>query len=416
MCLLALTVCLGVAATAFAASTPRPLWQTTVDAPVADAVITKWRVFVATPAGLRAVTVKDGSHAWSVDHPGIRSVSAARRRVWAADARQLAVFDAETGAKKHEIPAPSGSVALAPHPVAGRVLAQRDGVTVIHDGQTLAELSRHGEGLFGERAAFLRQTGFWRARLDADTGRAFFVHGRQLDAVSLRDGKTLFSVATEHDLIGWPTFHDGRVFVFSKDRLLMIDPTKGEVAWTSSLPTPDPVEPLIVSRSDAEQRPWHQRAWVWAREIVGGSRDYLTLVYAHGIAFHNVDRPRPGLLTPMPDRPLPLVDDGESIFWLFRYVDEADGAAKSALMRMAKHGYQLFGRSPQPGEPTGRFVVGSKRLYVETAPGTLTVFNYNECTVAARLDFGGELATFGAADGRLIVVTRDGRVLAYPLR
>jgi PQQ-like domain len=389
-------------------------WENDLAMPVVDAVVADDFIFVATADQIIALDA-GGQKRWSLDLPAAQSLAAGDGQLWVAAAGKISRLNSRTGANRATADTGAEHVILAPTPVAGALLAEADGASLVIDASTLKIVHKHPEPLFHDRARFLRQSGYWLSRVDPDGRRVFFQSDSTVTSVGLPGGEVLFERNVDHRLYGWPTYHDDRVIVVRVNGLLGLNAANGKGKWKRSVKLSKPPDPLLITRRHPPH-PWYKRLWTWGfNQTRGGSRGFLTLRYRHGISFRSAENGRGRVDHPMPDDPMPLYEDANAIFWLFRYTDEADGEAKTALMCMNKFGNQLFGRSPQPGTATGLFLFGDKRVYLEARPGVIVNFDQTELIPRAQIDLGAPLVTLGSVDGRVIGVSETGRVAAIRL-
>ncbi|MDP8221995.1 MAG: PQQ-binding-like beta-propeller repeat protein [Candidatus Lernaella stagnicola] len=394
-----------------------PRLQIDVGEPLVDAVSAHGRLFAATADELHAFDPASGRAIWRRRIPNLQSLAVGAHRVWAAAKGSLRQYRIEDGTPILVTETEGDHMMLAPEPVARRLAAQVDGSSVIMRAGDHEILLRHAEPLFPSRwEIFARQTGFWRARLDENNERIFFVAGRRLTAASLQTGAVLYEKSLRHAAVGWPTYLDGSLYFFGANRFFCVDADNGKIRFVSRLNTPRPPVPVVVARQESTQRVWYERLWYWGRRVMGLSRTYVVLRYKNGLAFHYRERDETRLFHPMPGDPLPLFDDGASVFWLMRFKDEVDGIEKSALMRMSKYGNQCYGRAEFAGTASGLHVLSRQRVYAEMAPGRLVSFGIVDLRPRALYDFGDRLIALTQTGGFIVAAAANGRIAVFNRR
>ncbi|NLH47609.1 MAG: PQQ-binding-like beta-propeller repeat protein [Myxococcales bacterium] len=408
---------------AVAAAAPRalkPVWQTELGEPVTDAVAAGNRLFVGHAAGVRACSLADGHELWKVDAAGLTSLAADNDNLWLIAGTALRRLDPATGREQAAATLESGGALLAPAPFENRLLLEIAGGSQVRDAASLQLLYQSPAPLFGERAAFLRQSGQWRARLDTGRRQIFFVENGRLRAVDAATGKPAYTVAEAVDLIDWPTVHEDRVFAVNAKKIHCFATKNGKLLWSNRFAAPNPIDPAILTnRADSaalSDLPWHQRLWKWGKRLAGADwEDLLTLHYKNGLVFYFIHRNKLHLSHPLPDEVTLIADDGRFVFWLYTFVDEKDGTTKSVLMRHDKVKEMLYGRSAVAGRGSGFTVFGNNRLYAELAPGYLAELTPIELEPRGVSVFPeDELRTLLEAGSRIVAVSRLGRIHVFP--
>ena len=408
---------------ATAAAAPRqlnPVWQTELGEPVTDAVAAGNRLFVGHAGGVRACSLADGRELWKVDAADLTSLAADDDNLWLIAGTALRRLDPATGREQAVAALESAGALLAPAPFENRLLLETAGGSQMRDAASLQLLYQSPVPLFGRRAAFLRQSGQWRARLDAGRRQVFFVENGRLRAVDAATGKPAYTVAEVTDLVDWPTVHEDRVFAVGAKKIHCFATKNGKLLWSNRFSAPDPIDPAILTnRADSaalSDLPWHQRLWKWGKRLAGADwEDLLTLHYKNGLVFYFIHRNKLHLSHPLPDEVTLIADDGRYVFWLYTYQDKTDGETKSVLMRHDKVKKLLYGRSAVAGRGSGFVVFGNNRLYAELAPGHLAELTPVELESRGVSVFPeDELRALLASGSRIVAVSRQGRVRVFP--
>jgi len=397
----------------------KPVWSSEQAAEVRDAVAADGRLFLALADRVAAHRSKTGRMLWSVELPAPLSVSADNDHVWVALERKIVLLAADSGEQLGEGELPAGETILAPTPLGDRLLAQSGAGSLLLDAESLKILHQNAEPLFGEHAAMLRQTGYWKARVDLSRELIFFAPPGQLTAVSLKSGQPVFTVALQERPFGWPTVYEDRVFLRDAEGLTCRQTSDGEPLWRNKLtPTKAPYPLLVINREDYPTKrtlPWYLSFWLWLKSLFGlGDPSTLFLQTAEGLAFHLTQRAKVKYNYPLPDEPRPLADAGADAYWLYTFTDTRDGQEKSSLLRMNKKSRQLYGRSVTPGRATGLFVMGRRWLFAEMSPGVLVGLDQDECDRKRVYEIPDDRLVGLFSDEKvMIVVSGKGHVAAF---
>lgn len=397
----------------------KPLWSIEQETSATDAVAAGGRLFLALSDRVIAYQTKTGRTLWSVELPAPRSLSADDKRVWAALDGKIVVLTAKTGERIAEKDLPAGETILAPAPILDRLPAQHGAGSLLLDADSLETLYQSAEPLFGEYAAMLRQTGYWKDRIDPAREQVFFLTPGELTAVSLETGQPNYTVASEDQPIGRPTVYQDLVLVRGAESLSCHRTRDGELLWRSELTSSAATYPLMIAQREdypvKRTLPWYLSFWRWLKALFGfGDPATLLLQTGDGLAFHLTQRAKVKYFYPVPDDPRPLADVEGDAYWTYIFTDERDGQVKSVLQRMNKTSRQLYGRQAIPGRATGMFVMGRKWLFAEMAPGILAGLDQDECDLKRTYERPGDhLIGLFTQDKTMLAVFGQGHIAAF---
>jgi len=373
-----------------------PKWKTSLGQEAVDAVAAGKAVYTAAISEITAIDLERGDKIWSCPFAAVSSLAANETKVWVSGGGKLSVIDAATGKIVKNQNLPFKQLLLAPAPVNNRLLAETDRGSALLDADGLKTLYQSKEPLFDERRALLKQTGKWRARINEAKNLVYFVADGKLTAVDLTSGKIKFTSAAVSGLVGWPTVLGDTVLAFAPESLVCFNGDDGGIKWTSKVPTPQPINPLIV---------------------FAGPTQRLTFVYPGGLLHHHPDKNKIQIYYPIPERVWPIRAEGEDTFFLYIYTDETDQQMKSAVMRLSQKTAQLYGRSPATGETGGWVVFGKNQVLAELAPGQLQLMDRWELK---RIDTfvlpNDRLIYLAATEAKAVAVSQKGVVAGLALK